>query len=56
MIEMTYNELETEVCDVTKPVHFQWVAVWIYPHYALQSKYPPAPMEKNTLEVKLLGI
>ena len=25
-METTYNGLETEVCDVTKPVYFQWAA------------------------------
>ena len=26
IIETTYNGLETEVCDITKPVYFQWAA------------------------------
>ena len=55
MIEMRYNELEMEVCDVTKPVHFQWEADCIYPCYALQSKYH-LHLWKKTFLVMLLGI
>ena len=42
-METTYNGLETEVCDVTKPVHFQWAAG--IPNLAIRiTRYKPAPM------------
>ena len=43
-----YSGLETEVCDITNPVHFQWEALGQlvgYPYYSLQSKCPSAPIE-----------
>ena len=37
-----YNGLEMEVCDVTKPVHFQWAAG--IPYLAIRiTRYKPVP-------------
>ena len=49
LIEITYNGLETEDCDTTKPVYFQRVAG--IPNLVIRVvRYKPAP----TLIVKLL--
>ena len=41
------NGLETEVHDITKPVHFllstKWCHIYVHPHYACYTKSPCAP-------------
>ena len=54
IIETTYNGLETEVCDIKKPVHFQWTAG--IPYLAIRvMHYKPAPtlIEGSKSEVTL---
>ena len=42
VVYLWYNGLETEICDVTKPVHFQWAAG--IPCLAIRvTRYKPAP-------------
>ena len=55
LIETTYNGIETEVCDIKKPVHFQWTAG--IPYLAIRvTHYKPAPtlIKGSRSEVTLL--